>query len=283
MNHLIYTRRGAILYAASSPLLALLLMAAAPAEPVFLLLCALMAYGLCAWGLLVRWVGRRLSASRGAGPGTTLLTLLLALPMWFPAGLAGPVLYILSLILLARGQYPDRPWSRAEQRRTLAVIGAAAVLLGALALAQGADQNAPSPSPETAYRRSVSTAGPVAQLPQEDGSVLLIGLGGCAIAEEQENGWRLREIYQTTDLPLPDSDASVFASISRSPSGAMDVVTVWKGAYPGDDPVKASTPPRDSVGSEFLCETDEHPLVTSYLYYALVTAVPADYTLYAER
>lgn len=287
MTKLLHTRRGAILYAVAAPVLALALclllsLAPYPLPPVFLFLAAWMAFGLCAWGLLIRWAVRRMFARHGAGLATCLLALPLAMLMWFPAVFGGPFLYLWSFSCLIKGRYPDYSWNHMQRRRTLTVTGALLLLMTILLISNMLKHRVPAASPEEAYRRSVSTAGIIEALPLEDGSVLVIGLDGCAVIEGTSGGWTLREIYPATALVLEDGAKPIHASICRNPSGETDVVTVWKAVFAGDDPSQGSTPPRDSAGSAFLCVTDESPFVTSYLYYTFVDADVDGYTLYAE-
>jgi len=287
MTNLIHTRRGAILYAVAAPVLALALClltsaAASPLPPGFLFLASWMAFGLCAWGLLIRWAVRRMFTRYGAGLATCLLALPLAMLMWFPAGFGGPFLYLWSIICLIKGRYPDIPWSLAQRRRTMAVACAILLLTTVQLIRDTLVHRVPAVSPEEVYHRSVSTTGIIDTLPQEDGSVLVIGLGGCAVAEEASGGWNLREIYPATALVLEDGTRPIHASICRNPSGETDVVTVWKAVFAGDDPSWGLIPPRDSIGSVFRCVTDENHIVTSTYYYTFVDADTEGYTVYAE-
>lgn len=299
MTKLIQTRRGAVVYAVAAPVLALLLslllrveesnalvyvnpfMDMAAYRPSFLAMVVWMAFSLCTWAVLARWIVRRQIERHGRAG---VVALLLVLLMWFPAALGAPVIYVLNLVGLVRGKYPAIPWAKLRWQRLLplGVLVLVVALMIGLSASDRAQQNAPAPTAEEAFLRQAQSASILAQIPQEDGSVLMISLGACGVVEETADGWVLREAYKSRNEIISNGESAAHAWISRSQTGETDVVVVWKIAFASHDSAKAAVPPRDSAGSEFLLVTQAEGFATSYYYYALVDADAPGYELYLE-
>lgn len=297
MTKLIHTRRGAILYAVAAPILAALLMLiplaepgnpfvqadpfmdAAANRPIFLALAAWMGFALCTWIVLVHWKMMRIR--QDGKPGKILRAVALALLMWFPAALGAPVLYVLSLVSLLRGQYPVRPWRMSLPQ----VLLPAALLLAVFLIASAANQarlTGPAPTPEQVLLPRAENLQVLARLPQEDGSLLMITFGACGVVEETAEGWVLREAYKATLQHVTDGENGAHAYVHRSQTDSTDVVVVWKVGFPGDDTGRAARPPRDSAGSAFTAVTEGNAFATEYYYYALTDADAPGYELWLE-
>lgn len=297
MTKLIQTRRGAVLYAVVAPILAALLMLIPLAEPgnpfvqvdpfmdvaanrpIFLALAAWMGFALCTWIVLVRWIVERIR--QDGKPNKGIRAVAFALLMWIPAALGAPVIYVLNLIALLRGQYPVRPWRLSLPQ----VILPAALLLAIFLISSAANQaqlTGPAPTPEQALQPRAKNPQVLAKLPQEDGSLLLISFGACGVVEETPEGWVLREAYKATLQHVTDGENGAHAYTHRSQTGDTDVVVVWKAAFPGDDTGRAERPPRDSAGSVFTAVTEENAFVTEYYYYALTDVDAPGYELRLE-
>lgn len=284
MTRLIKTRCGAVLYAVVTPLIPLLLVMpmfmpgsaviwSNPfnplpfGRPVLLGLAAYMGFALCAWAVLIGW---RCRSRKGRN---MLVTGLQCLLLWFTAVPGALVLYLLNLLWLLRGKYPDRPWSSRQWVRMIPVGCAVVILL--LAGIKQVDR-APAATPEEVFRQYRITSPILAQLPQEDGSVLLISFDGCGIVAQEEEGWLLREAWQKETSVLEHGQYSEFTCISRSTTGDMDAVVVMRVAAPLVDAALPDMPPRDSVGSAFVHTAADE--TTSY-YYTLVDVDTPGYEL----
>ena len=297
MPKLIRTRRGAVLYAVIAPILAALLLLIPMAEagnpfvyvdpfmdtaanrPIFLALGAWMGFALCTWIVLVRWIVERIR--QDGKPNKGFRAVAFTLLMWIPAALGAPVIYVLNLVALLRGQYPVRPWRLSLPQ----VILPAALLLAIFLISSAADQaqlTGPASTPEQALLPRAKDPQVLAKLPQEDGSLLLISFGACGVVEETPEGWVLREAYKATLQHVTDGENGAHAYTHRSQTGDTDVVVVWKVAFPGDDTGRAERPPRDSAGSVFTAVTEENAFVTEYYYYALTDADAPGYELRLE-
>lgn len=297
MTKLIQTRRGAVLYAVTAPLLAALLMLiplaepgnpfvsvnpfmdAAAHRPVLLTLAAWMGFALCTWVVLVRWIVGRIRQDGKLHQGCR--TVLFALLMWIPAALGAPVLYVLNLVWLLRGKYPVRSWRLSLPH----VLLPAALLLAVFLIAAAANQarlTAPAQTPEMALLPGAENPQVLATLPQEDGSLLLITFGECGVVEETAEGWVLREAYKASHRLVTDGENSAHAYICRSQTGDTDVVVVWKVGFHGDETERAACPPRDSAGSDFIAVAAGNVVATEYYYYALVDADVPGYELWLE-
>lgn len=290
MTRLVKTRRGGWLYAVAAPVLALLLVLfVATAEsnpfvrtnpfveplqvsPAEIMLAAWMGMALPTFVLTARWAYSMWMTRRGQ----VVVAVLLALLTWFIAAPAAPVCWMWNLLCLLRGKYPVQPW-RMPVGRVLALACIPIALLLLLSLAGADRQNAPAATPAQALLPDASNPDILAEIPQEDGSRLMITFGACGVVEETPEGWVLREAWQST-LAAVDGG---HAYLSRSPSGDLDVVVVWKPAMPGKED-SAAIPPTDSAGSTFEVVTRSDLMWNSYYYYTLVDVDAPGYALHAE-
>ncbi|MBQ7848626.1 MAG: hypothetical protein IJ343_02745 [Clostridia bacterium] len=293
MTQMIQSRRGAILYVVSAPLLAAALsliplsipvnppahiglnMDAAVFRTVLTALAIWMGFALSAWVLLAVRVVRK-APEKGYGRCIPM-----ALLMWFPAAVCAPGIYVWSLVRLLRGGYPDLPWRTSLLRVMLPAVLLAGIFLIAAAV-NHARMSAPAPTPEKAFQPSDKNPQVLAKLPREDGSLLMIGLGECGVVRQTTGGWVLQEVYETSYQRLTGDERSAQAFISRSRSDDVDVVVVWKVAFQGDETGRAALPPRDSAGSDFAAVVTANAVVTEYFYYTLVDADVSGYTLWYE-
>lgn len=297
MHKLIRTRQGAILHAIAAPLLSglfLLLGHASgfwrPWDAGLILISLLMGFGLCALIPLLRWVRERLSLLVTIAGLSALLTVLALFPVWLVSVVVGIPLWGINLICLSQDKYPRAPVSMARWWLFLIPVAlfAAAVLFGEAQKTIEISNSAPGATPAAAFGNYRPEEAVLAELPMDDASVLVLSDRKTVCRMVQDGDlWRIAEVYRYTSLPI-ESDTAVVASCSRG-SGELEVVWVWKQAFalPGFLPdngvnAKASIPPRDTAGSEFIHFQLEDQAGTTHFYVTLADVDAPGYLLYGE-
>lgn len=297
MTRLIRTRQGAILYAIAAPLLAGLLLllwcavdfGRAP-DAGMILLSILLGFGTCTLVLLIRWAHERLQALVSVAVASAVLTVLALFPVWVVSVIVGVPLWGISLICLAQGRYPQGALQLRRWWVLLIPLGliALALMTGEANRAREVTASAPGATPAEAFASYRAEEAILAELPQEDGSVLVLGENRTVCRMAQTDGlWRIAEVYRLRTTPI-ETDTAVIAYCSRG-SGPQEVVWVWKQEFDMPAPfedrgvnARAQIPPRDTAGSEFMHFRLGSGSGTTHFYVTLTDVDAPGYTLYGE-
>lgn len=287
MKKLIATRQGAVAYAVSPLIFMLLflvlLLLAQPGPftppileaetPMLLIPVALASIALPTLYLLCNCALRRILPGK-SGFGQLVLTILLTLILWIPAGFLCVPIWIANLICLARGCYPDGqpfPWKKCLLALPFAL------LIAVILIASNQQQKPPMPTAAEAFRQHMPQVDILAELPLAEDVVLIISASGSGEFVRTEEGWILRTPYTNEVRTLPEY--AVRFVIGRNPAeGGADVVILNCAAQSS----QAAPQPRDTAGSTFAVQTESLGPAVFYTWYAVVDADVPGYAVTFE-
>lgn len=288
MQKLIYTRQGAVAYAIA-PLFILLFLAAlllfgtgSPFSgpgflldwPVVFILMALMSFALGAVAVLGRWCVSRWLGAHTSGGLRVMYTVLGIFLMWIPAVIVCLPMYVMNLIALVRGRYPQ-----GQPIRWQPVLLVAALIFGYAGVSgmmERQRRSQPMPSAAEAYHLYAPDAEILAELPLGEDSVLIISQSGSGEFARTADGWTLSVPYANHTSVLPESAASL--TICRNPADGQDVVILSTMGHSG----RPAPEPCDSAGSAFTEIVESVGFATYYTWYALTDADAPGYTVTFE-
>jgi len=288
MRKLIFTRQGALAYAAAPPALFLLFLVSmafmtpgpftigSPVEylPQLLIPMALMAFALPALCVLTRWCAMRLCGGHAPAGVQVLLIIPAAVLMWIPSAVVSIPLWLLNLVWLMQGRYPT---GRPLRWQPVAVLVAVVFLIGGIGTAMEQHRRSqPAATPSDAFHVYAPDAAILAEIPQGEDTVLIISASGSGLSVLEADGWHFRVPYENRLEVLEGTAATL--KICHNPAGEEDVVILQAVRMDRDAPLQ----PCDTAGSLFTEFTTDLGIAASMTWYAIVDADAPGYAVTLE-